>query len=121
MKKIQVAVNDANFLRQLKALFLPLEYELVMIKLEQFIAEADLSETELLIIDPMLAEIGIASGLIDTLKSRNATSRIPILLCSSHDNNDAIVTCMNAGASDFILLPSPSRLIKTRVQALLDK
>lgn len=121
MKKILVAHRDEAFIKQLKAVLLPLEYEIKLVELDQFIADADHTDNALIILDPKLGNTGIASGLIDTLKSRVATSRIPILLCSTQENNVDIINGLSAGASDFIILPATTRSISKRIKALLNK
>lgn len=121
MKKIMVAVADDSFMKQLKAVLLPLEYEIKITNLTSRLADADFSETDLIILDPHLGDVGEAAGLIDTLKSRSATSRIPILLCSHEDNDDAIINGLSAGANDFILVPASSRMLKARIISLLKK
>lgn len=121
MKKIKVAVSDTAFNKQLKAILLPLEYEIEEVELTPQLADVNFDNTDLIIIDPFLGGVGEAEGLIDTLKSRAVTSRIPILLCSHSDNGDAIVNGLGAGASDFILLPASARMLTSRITALLKK
>ena len=119
MKNIKIAIHDEVLLGHLKSVLTGKGYSVVNYDSFDRLADEDYSETELVILDPFMAPPGEATGLIDTLKSRSATSRIPILLCSHEDNDQLIISCMNAGASDFIMLPSSRKTLKARIQNLL--
>ena len=121
MKKIKVAVDDSALIKQLHSVLNPMGYTLEMLEMNQHIADSDFSETHLIVLDPHLGDTGIVFGLVDTLKSRSATSQIPILLCTHQENDDSIVDALSAGANDFILLPIPSHVLLLRVKSLLNK
>lgn len=120
MKNVKVVLENSKALEQLKAIFEPLEIEIIKLALDHRMADEDFSETSLIIMDPHLGEKGVLYGIIDTLKSRNATSGIPILLCASMANDESIVEGLNSGANDFIILPSSTRSLQTRIKKLLN-
>lgn len=121
MKNIKIFFSNPNenIIEALRAYFKPLGYELILNDDLLRAADEDFSLTDLIIMDPNMGDAGIATGVIDTLKSRIATSRIPILLCSHQSNQESIINGLNAGASDFIQLPSPNRTLYKRIRALL--
>lgn len=119
MKKIKVAINDSTLVKQLRNVLTPMKYEIEISELNQHFADADFSETDLIILDPHLGDIGIAEGLIDTLKSRSSTSRIPILLCTHQEDDASLIEGLSAGANDFILLPITTRTLQSRLKTLM--
>ena len=119
MKNIKVLLIDDTIIRWTKDVFESIGYSVDILKLTSSVADENFSETDLIIIDPVLGEKGEAGTLIDTLKSRVSTSRIPILLCSHEDNDRAIVNGLNAGANDFILLPTTPQFYTDRIKHLI--
>lgn len=121
MKNVRVVIDNNALLKQLRAILSPLGYEIILSAMDPHLADSDFSETDLIIFDPHLGDIGVTEGLIDTLKSRSATSGIPLLLVAYSDHNDDIVNGLGAGANDFILLPAPIGMLKQRIFSLLQR
>lgn len=111
MKNVKVVIDNSSLLAELRSVLEPLGLRVDTPEISARIADDDFTETELIILDPVLGETGVANGLIDTLKLRANTSRIPILLCSDESNHDAIISGLGVGATDFILLPASPRSI----------
>lgn len=121
MKNVKVLLNDSEFVESLRRIFEPLRIEISEMTLDHRVADSDFFDTQMIILDPFLGEPGVATELIDTLKSRSATSFIPILLCSHEDNDMEIINGLNAGANDFILLPASERTLLRRINSLLNR
>lgn len=120
MKNVKVILENSKALEQLKTIFAPLEMEIIKLPLDHRVSDEDFSETSLIIMDPHLGDKGVLFGIIDTLKSRSATSRIPILLCATIANDEAIVEGLSSGATDFIILPASTRSLQARIKTILN-
>lgn len=119
MKNISVMLDDLGLSKALHQALEPEGYNIVDMELTPRVADYDFTDTELIVINPAMAAPGIASGLIDTLKSRSATSGIPILICTQDGNDKALLAALGAGASDFILLPASERVLMQKVRSYL--
>lgn len=80
--------------------------------------DMDFTYTDLVITEVVLGEI---NGLMLTgmLKSAEATSHIPVIICTTMDSEDDIVKGFDAGADDYILKPFSLREMMARIRSVL--
>lgn len=116
MKNVKVLINDGPLLTSLRSMLEPLGLRIDTPEINVRLADDDFSETVMIILDPVLGADGVVHELIDTLKSRSATSRIPILLCSNEANHEVLIRGLGMGATDFILLPASPRSVMEAIK-----
>ena len=121
MKSIKVILKDPKIIEQITTIIKPLGYDIEFHEMKSNLANQNFDNTALIIIDPNQGDPGLAEGIIDNLKSRSVTFPIPILLCTDENNDSAIVNGLNAGANDFILLPTTVDVLKSRLKMWIDK
>lgn len=80
--------------------------------------EQDFSTTDLVITEVVLGDIN-GLMLARMLKEADATSEIPIIMCTTLDSEDDIVKGFEAGADDYILKPFSLRELMARVKSVL--
>jgi len=55
------------------------------------------------------------------LKSNAKLRKIPVMICSSRQDNDSVVRSINLGAEDYIIKPIDKEKLLTKVKTLLSK
>ncbi len=79
---------------------------------------ADLSDYSMFIIDAMM-EDKRGMDLAKYLKQNSSTCRIPLIFCSAHDDENAIIDGLDLGADDYVLKPFAMKAIIARIGAIL--
>lgn len=80
--------------------------------------EMRLDAYSLFLLDVMMGEIS-GVELAKILKSRQETSRIPIIFCTAKDNEDDMVEGLELGADDYITKPYSIRNVIARVNTIM--
>lgn len=70
---------------------------------------------DLVLIDPDLPDM---SG-VELIKALREWSEVPIIIISVDTNNESVITCLNAGASDYVFKPFNADVLKARINAAL--
>ncbi|MBV8817688.1 MAG: response regulator [Acidobacteriaceae bacterium] len=60
-------------------------------------------------------------ALLQQLKATQEFRAIPVIMISALDESSAVVRCVQMGAEDYIMKPFDPILVRTRVQATLDR
>jgi DNA-binding response OmpR family regulator len=87
---------------------------------EDLLAQARQSKPALIILDLMMPAMDGYSTL-RALRADPAHAAVPVLMLSSKNQEDDIVSCLKAGAADFVVKPfSPQELV-ARVRKLIPR
>lgn len=87
---------------------------------EDLLAQASKCKPALIILDLMMPAMDGYSTL-RSLRADPAHAAVPVLMLSSKNQDDDIVSCLKAGAADFVVKPfSPQELV-ARVRKLISR
>ncbi|MGQ0285624.1 phosphate regulon transcriptional regulator PhoB [Pasteurellaceae bacterium 22721_9_1] len=118
MKGKILIVEDEHSIREMIAFYLThQEYE--VITAENYLsAVKKLNENpKLILLDWMLpGRSGIQ--LIDYLKKHEESAKIPIIMLTARSAEEDCITCLNAGADDYITKPFSPKILLARIEAL---
>ncbi len=78
------------------------------------------SKYDLILLDLMMPEMN-GFEVLTRLKANPALEHIPVMMISALDEIDSIVTCIEAGAEDYIPKPFDPILLSARIEASLDR
>ena len=70
---------------------------------------------DLVLIDPDLPDM---SG-VEFIKALREWSEVPIIIISADTDNGSVISCLNAGASDYVFKPFNADVLKARINAAL--
>lgn len=70
---------------------------------------------DLILLDPDLPDMN-GPDLIGKVRE---WSEVPIIIISKDTNNESIISCLNAGASDYVFKPFNADVLKARINAAL--
>ncbi len=70
---------------------------------------------DLVLIDPDLPDM---SG-VELIKALREWSELPIIIISVDTDNESVISCLNAGASDYVFKPFNADVLKARINAAL--
>lgn len=70
---------------------------------------------DLILLDPGLPDIS-GSELIRKIRE---WSEVPIIIISRDTDNESVISCLNAGASDYVFKPFNADVLKARINAAL--
>jgi DNA-binding response OmpR family regulator len=59
--------------------------------------------------------------VLQTLKADAQTSQLPVIMMSSQNDLDAAIRCIRLGAEDYLCTPLQGSLLKTRINASLER
>jgi adenylate cyclase len=78
------------------------------------------SEYDLILLDLMMPDMN-GFEVLTRLKADAAIQHIPVMMISALDEIDSIVTCIEAGAEDYISKPFDPILLTARIEASLER
>ena len=78
------------------------------------------SEYDLILLDLMMPEMN-GLEVLTRLKADPAVQHIPVMMISALDEIESIVTCIEAGAEDYISKPFDPVLLSARIEASLER
>jgi len=81
--------------------------------------DVDIASQSLIILDTNLKGTISGTDFITMLQRSSSTARVPFIICSSNDSEDAIIRGFDAGADDYIIKPFSLREMVARVKSVL--
>lgn len=118
MRKKILVVEDEHAIREMIAFYLSNQnYE--VIEAEDYLSAVHkLAENpQLILLDWMLpGRSGVQ--LIEYLKKHEQTAKIPIIMLTARSAEADCITCLNAGADDYITKPFSPKILLARIEAL---
>jgi len=70
---------------------------------------------DLIMLDPDLPDM-VGAELIIAIRE---WSQVPIIIISADTNNESVISCLNAGASDYVFKPFNADVLRARINAAL--
>src|SRR5215468_3252599 len=77
-------------------------------------------EFDLVLLDLIMPEMN-GFDVLRRLKATEHTSHVPVIVISALDELDSVVRCIEAGAEDYLTKPFDPVLLRTRIDAALEK
>ncbi|MFC0322142.1 phosphate regulon transcriptional regulator PhoB [Gallibacterium melopsittaci] len=113
-----LVVEDERAIREMIALYLmKQQYEVIEAEDYQSAVNKMAENPELILLDWMLpGRPGIM--FIDYLKKQEETAKIPIIMLTARSAEEDCITCLNAGADDYITKPFSPKILLARIEAL---
>lgn len=111
-------VEDERAIREMVALYLLKQnYEVIEAKDYQSAVNRLEEQPQLILLDWMLPG---RSGImfIEYLKKQEQTAKIPIIMLTARSAEEDCITCLNAGADDYITKPFSPKILLARIEAL---
>lgn len=111
-------VEDERAIREMVALYLLKQnYEVIEAEDYQSAVNRLEEQPQLILLDWMLPG---RSGImfIEYLKKQEQTAKIPIIILTARSAEEDCITCLNAGADDYITKPFSPKILLARIEAL---
>ncbi|KGQ62365.1 phosphate regulon transcriptional regulator PhoB [Gallibacterium anatis] len=111
-------VEDERAIREMVALYLLKQnYEVIEAEDYQSAVNRLEEQPQLILLDWMLPG---RSGImfIEYLKKLEQTAKIPIIMLTARSAEEDCITCLNAGADDYITKPFSPKILLARIEAL---
>lgn len=111
-------VEDESAIREMVALYLLKQnYEVIEAEDYQSAVNRLEEQPQLILLDWMLPG---RSGImfIEYLKKQEQTAKIPIIMLTARSAEEDCITCLNAGADDYITKPFSPKILLARIEAL---
>ena len=111
-------VEDERAIREMVALYLLKQnYEVIEAEDYQSAVNRLEEQPQLILLDWMLPG---RSGImfIEYLKKQEQTAKIPIIMLTARSAEEDCITCLNAGADDYITKPFSTKILLARIEAL---
>lgn len=111
-------VEDERAIREMVALYLLKQnYEVIEAEDYQSAVNRLEEQPQLILLDWMLPG---RSGImfIEYLKKQEQTTKIPIIMLTARSAEEDCITCLNAGADDYITKPFSPKILLARIEAL---
>ena len=111
-------VEDERAIREMVALYLLKQnYEVIEAEDYQSAVNRLEEQPQLILLDWMLPG---RSGImfIEYLKKQEQTAKIPIIMLTARSAEEDCITCLNAGADDYITKPFSPKILLARIEAL---
>lgn len=118
MPKTILVVEDERGIREMISLFL-MQNDYGVIEAEDYqSAVKKLAEKpQLILLDWMLpGRSGVQ--LINYLKKQEETAQIPVIMLTARSAEEDCITCLNAGADDYVIKPFSPKILLARIEAV---
>ncbi|TDQ59075.1 two-component system phosphate regulon response regulator PhoB [Mesocricetibacter intestinalis] len=114
-----LVVEDERAIREMIVLFLQQHrYQVIESEDYQSALHKLAEKPQLILLDWMLpGRSGI--HLIQYLKKQEETQSIPVIMLTARSAEDDCITCLNAGADDYISKPFSPKVLLARIEAVL--
>ncbi|MEG9489743.1 phosphate regulon transcriptional regulator PhoB [Mannheimia indoligenes] len=113
-----LVVEDERGIREMISLFL-MQYQYDVIEAEDYqSAVKKLAEKpQLVLLDWMLPG---RSGVqfIEYMKKNEETAQIPVIMLTARSAEEDCITCLNAGADDYVIKPFSPKVLLARIEAV---
>lgn len=70
---------------------------------------------DLVLVDPDLPDMNGP----DLIRALREWSQVPIIIISAHTDNESVISCLNAGAGDYVFKPFNADVLRARINAAL--
>lgn len=113
-----LVVEDERGIREMISLFL-MQYQYDVIEAEDYqSAVKKLAEKpQLVLLDWMLpGRSGVQ--LIEYMKKNEETAQIPVIMLTARSAEEDCITCLNAGADDYVIKPFSPKVLLARIEAV---
>lgn len=118
MSKSILVVEDERGIREMISLFL-MQHQYNVIEAEDYqSAVKKLAEKpQLVLLDWMLpGRSGVQ--LIEYMKKHEETAQIPVIMLTARNAEEDCITCLNAGADDYVIKPFSPKVLLARIEAV---
>lgn len=118
MPKTILVVEDERGIREMISLFLMQNHYDVIEAEDYQSAVTKLAEKpQLILLDWMLpGRSGVQ--LIEYLKKQEETAQIPVIMLTARSAEDDCITCLNAGADDYVIKPFSPKVLLAHIEAV---
>ncbi|TLU76050.1 phosphate regulon transcriptional regulator PhoB [Mannheimia varigena] len=118
MNRRILVVEDERGIREMISLFL-MQHQYDVIEAEDYqSAVKKLAEKpQLVLLDWMLpGRSGVQ--LIEYIKKHEETAQIPVIMLTARSAEEDCITCLNAGADDYVIKPFSPKVLLARIEAV---
>ncbi|MEG9481194.1 phosphate regulon transcriptional regulator PhoB [Mannheimia sp. HC-2023] len=118
MSRSILVVEDERGIREMISLFL-MQHQYDVIEAEDYqSAVKKLAEKpQLVLLDWMLpGRSGVQ--LIEYMKKNEETAQIPVIMLTARSAEEDCITCLNAGADDYVIKPFSPKVLLARIEAV---
>ncbi|AHG73563.1 phosphate regulon transcriptional regulator PhoB [Mannheimia bovis] len=118
MSRSILVVEDERGIREMISLFL-MQHQYNVIEAEDYqSAVKKLAEKpQLVLLDWMLpGRSGVQ--LIEYMKKNEETAQIPVIMLTARSAEEDCITCLNAGADDYVIKPFSPKVLLARIEAV---
>lgn len=118
MSRSILVVEDERGIREMIGLFL-MQHQYDVIEAEDYqSAVKKLAEKpQLVLLDWMLpGRSGVQ--LIEYMKKNEETAQIPVIMLTARSAEEDCITCLNAGADDYVIKPFSPKVLLARIEAV---
>lgn len=118
MNRRILVVEDERGIREMISLFL-MQHQYDVIEAEDYqSAVKKLAEKpQLVLLDWMLpGRSGVQ--LIEYMKKHEETAQIPVIMLTARSAEEDCITCLNAGADDYVIKPFSPKVLLARIEAV---
>ncbi|MDD0823716.1 phosphate regulon transcriptional regulator PhoB [Mannheimia sp. AT1] len=118
MPKTILVVEDERGIREMISLFLMQnDYDVIEAEDYQSAVKKLAEKPQLILLDWMLpGRSGVQ--LIDYLKKQEETAQIPVIMLTARSAEEDCITCLNAGADDYVIKPFSPKVLLARIEAV---
>lgn len=118
MPKTILVVEDERGIREMISLFLMQnDYDVIEAEDYQSAVKKLAEKPQLILLDWMLpGRSGVQ--LINYLKKQEETAQIPVIMLTARSAEEDCITCLNAGADDYVIKPFSPKILLARIEAV---
>lgn len=118
MSKSILVVEDERGIREMISLFLMQhQYEVIEAEDYQSAVKKLAEKPQLVLLDWMLpGRSGVQ--LIEYMKKNEETAQIPVIMLTARSAEEDCITCLNAGADDYVIKPFSLKVLLARIEAV---
>ncbi|MFA9499563.1 phosphate regulon transcriptional regulator PhoB [Mannheimia sp. E30BD] len=118
MSRSILVVEDERGIREMVSLFLMQhQYEVIEAEDYQSAVKKLAEKPQLVLLDWMLPG---RSGVqfIEYMKKNEETDQIPVIMLTARSAEEDCITCLNAGADDYVIKPFSPKVLLARIEAV---
>ncbi|AHG77481.1 phosphate regulon transcriptional regulatory protein PhoB [Mannheimia varigena] len=118
MNRRILVVEDERGIREMISLFLMQhQYDIIEAEDYQSAVKKLAEKPQLVLLDWMLpGRSGVQ--LIEYMKKHEETAQIPVIMLTARSAEEDCITCLNAGADDYVIKPFSPKVLLARIEAV---
>ncbi|QLB16185.1 phosphate regulon transcriptional regulatory protein PhoB [Mannheimia varigena] len=118
MNRRILVVEDERGIREMISLFLMQhQYDIIEAEDYQSAVKKLAEKPQLVLLDWMLpGRSGVQ--LIEYMKKHEETAQIPVIMLTARSAEEDCITCLNAGADDYVIKPFSPKVLIARIEAV---